>query len=264
MTNVPEADKLTLKMSRTAKSFSLMSGCRLGAAQAVGAACFFILLTAATIHAQQPDASSIIRHIDAINEARYENIVEFSDIEHYAVYRGKDATKPMAEMTVKTLYRKGEGKSYTILSKSGPEIVQRMAFNTLLDNEKNINEPDKVKQSWFTSANYEMSLKPGEPERLNGRDCYALDITPRRKAPNMIKGTLWVDAKDDSIVEIEGMASKSPSFWAGPTQMMRQYANMSGFAMATHARAVSNSFLFGKTTVTIDYSDYHIQLRSTK
>ena len=60
------------------------------------------------------------------------------------------------------------------------------------------------------------------------------------------------------------MASKSPSFWAGPTQMMRQYANVSGFAMATHARAVSNSFLFGQTIVTIDYSDYHIQLRSAK
>jgi hypothetical protein len=46
--------------------------------------------------------------------------------------------------------------------------------------------------------------------------------------------------------------------------MMRQYAKVSGFAMATHARAASNRFLFGKTVVTIDYSEYQIQLRTAK
>jgi hypothetical protein len=49
--------------------------------------------------------------------------------------------------------------------------------------------------------------------------------------------------------------------WAGETRMMRRYANVSGFAMATGARAESNSFLFGKTVVTIDYRDYRIELR---
>ena len=41
---------------------------------------------------------------------------------------------------------------------------------------------------------------------------------------------------------------------------MRQYANINGFPQATHVRAVSKSFMFGKTIVTIDYRDYHIQL----
>jgi len=42
--------------------------------------------------------------------------------------------------------------------------------------------------------------------------------------------------------------------------VMRQYAPVSGFAQATHARAVSNSFLFGQTVVKIDYQDYQVQL----
>jgi outer membrane lipoprotein-sorting protein len=237
---------------------------RFGAAQAVAAACFLASLIIATVRAQQPDAAAVIQGIDAAVQARFESIAEFTVTEHYAVYRGKGATKPMAEMTVKTLYRREEGKSYTILSQSGPEIVQKMAFRTLLDNEKRINDPSKVQQSWFTSANYEMKLNPGGPEKLDGRECLVLAITPKRKAPNLIVGTLWVDAKDGSIVQIQGMASKSPSFWAGPTQMMRQYASVSGFAMATHARAVANSFLFGQTVVTIDYSDYQIRLRPVR
>ena len=104
----------------------------------------------------------------------------------------------------------------------------------------------------------------GGTQQLDGRECFVLDISPRRTAPNLIQGALWVDAKDGSIVQIQGVASKSPSIFSGPPQMMRQYANVSGFAQATHARAVSNSFLFGKTTVTIDYSDYKVQLRASR
>jgi hypothetical protein len=73
-----------------------------------------------------------------------------------------------------------------------------------------------------------------------------------------------VDAKDDSIVQVQGIASKSPSIFTGPTQMVRQYASMSGFAMATQARAVSNSNLLGRTVVTIDYREYQIQLRPAR
>jgi len=241
-----------------------MHSWRPGTAQALVTACFLAVMTTTAIRAQQPDAAAVIHGIDAAVQARFDSIAEFTVTEHYAVFRGKDAAKPTAEMTVKTLYKRDEGKSYTILSQSGPDIVKKMAFSSLLDNEKRINDPASREASWFISANYEMKLRPGGPQLLNGRECFVLNITPRHKAPNLIVGTMWVDAKDESLVQIQGMASKSPSIWAGPTQMMRQYVNINGFAMATHARAVSNSFLFGQTVVTIDYSDYHIQLRSAK
>jgi hypothetical protein len=106
-----------------------------------------------------------------------------------------------------------------------------------------------------------MKLQPGGTQQLDGRECYLLAITPRRKAPYLIEGTLWVNAKDGSIVQIQGTASKSSSFLTGPTKVMRKYTNVNGFAEATHARAESDSLLFGRTVVTIDYQDYQIQLR---
>jgi hypothetical protein len=80
----------------------------------------------------------------------------------------------------------------------------------------------------------------------------------------MIEGTLWVDAKDGSIARLEGTATQSVSVFTGPAQVMRQYVNVNGHGMATHARAVSDSFLLGRTTVTIDYRDYQIQLLPAK
>lgn len=214
--------------------------------------------------AQQPDQSAVIHNIDAAVAARVDNILGFTDVEHYSVYRSGDETHPVAEMTVRDTYKKGVGKQFTELSESGSGLILRFGLKSLINNDVTINLPGNVEKSWFTSANYEMKLKPGGVERLNGRDCYVLAITPRAEAPNLIIGTLWADANDGSLVQIEGVSSKSPSAFAGTTRVMRQYTNVSGFSMAMHARAESNSMLFGQTVIVIDYSNYQLQLRQGK
>jgi hypothetical protein len=73
----------------------------------------------------------------------------------------------VAEMTVKTVYKKETGKSYTILSQSGSEIIRRLVLGTVLDNEKRLNLPGNREGAWLTSANYEMKLKPGGIQLLD-------------------------------------------------------------------------------------------------
>jgi outer membrane lipoprotein-sorting protein len=211
--------------------------------------------------AQQPSTTSVIQQVDAAVKARVENVEGYAVTEHYSVYRSKDELHPVAEMTVTTTYRKDSGKSYAILSQTGSSIVRNLVLSTILDNEKLLNQPSIREGTWITSANYEMTLKPGGTQRLDGRDCFVVALTPKRKADYLIEGTLWVDSKDGSIVQLQGMAAKSSSVLTGPTQLMRQYANISGFAQATHVRAVSKSFMLGQTVVKIDYQNYHIQLR---
>jgi hypothetical protein len=214
--------------------------------------------------AAEPTQSSVIAAIDAEVRVRVANVAGFTDVERYDVYRGRDQTHPAAEITVKVTYRKGVGKSYSILSQSGSAIIRRVGLKPLLDNEKEINQPGTVEKSWFTSANYDMKLKSGAVEQIGGRACYALAITPKHKAPNMIEGTIWVDAKGFSIVRVDGVASQKPSIFAGTTHMMRDYVNIDGYPMATHARAESNSAIFGRTVVTISYSDYHLEFQPAR
>lgn len=219
------------------------------------------LLGRATPPAQQPDPAAVIRDLDAANISRHNNVLEYSNIEHYVVYRGKDQTRPAAEMTVRVTYKKGAGKNYTVLKQSGSAVVLKFGLYPLLENEKAINDPSRVAQSWFTTANYDMQLKPGVTRVIDGRNCVAVAIVPHLKAPNLVEGMLWVDARDHTLVEVEGIASKKPSVFAGKTSMMRRYVKMTGYAMATHAHAESSSFLFGRTAVNIDYSDYEFHLR---
>jgi hypothetical protein len=181
--------------------------------------------------------------------------------EHYAVYRNHDEINPVAEMTVKTTYQRDTGKSYTIISQTGSGVIRSLVLGAILDNEKRLNLPGNREGAWITSANYEMKLKPGGTQLLDGRDCLVMELTPKRKTPYLVKGTLWVDSKDGSIVQVQGTSSKSSSVFTGPTQVIRQYAEVGGFSQATHARAVSNSFMFGETIVKVDYQDYQVQLR---
>jgi hypothetical protein len=225
---------------------------------------FLFFLLAIRVPAQQPDEATVIRGVDAAVKTRLDHIAGYTVHEHYAVFRDNDETHPVAEMMVKTVYRQETGKSYTILTQSGSSIIRSQVIGRLLDNEKTINQPGNRELSWLTSANYEMKVKSGGTQLLDGRACFVIALTPRRKTPYLVDGTLWVDSKDYQIVQIQGVGSKSPSILTGPVQMMRQYTEIDGWAMATHARAVSNSFLFGQTVVKIDYQDYAIEPRPVK
>jgi hypothetical protein len=221
---------------------------------------FVALLGNVPVPAQQLDQAAVIRGVDAAVLARVNRIAAYTVTEHYAVFRGNDERHSVADMTVKTTYRRETGKNYEVVSQGGSAIIRRLGLDPILDSEKDINRPENVEYSWITSENYEMTLEPGT-QMQDGRECLVLSIDPRRKAPNLIVGTLWVDAKDYTIVRLEGVASKAPSIFAGATQMMRQYAMVDGFSMATHARAESTTFLYGKTVVKIDYSNYDIEVR---
>lgn len=225
-----------------------------------GGVAIVLLATHAAARGADPlDQATAIRRVDAAVLTRVNRIAGYTVTEHYAVYRGKDETHPVAEMTVKTTYRRETGKSYQIVAQTGSSLIRRLGLDPLLEREKEINQPTEVAHSWITSANYDMKLKPGT-QSLNGHACLEFAITPKRKAPNLVAGSVWVDAKDFTIARLEGVASKSPSVFAGETHMMRQYAYIDGFSMATHARAESTTFLYGKTVVTIDYTGYQLDL----
>lgn len=230
-----------------------------------GVWCIFILLAGAmTLSAQQIDSPSVIQKIDDAVATRSDTVLRFTAVEHYAVYRGSDETHPAAEMTVKDTYTKGVGKSFTILSQSGSGLILRLGLKPLLDNDQQINLPGNLEKSWFESANYEMHVSPGGTAQLDGRTCYVIDIKARRKASNTIDGRMWVDARDGTLVQVDGVATASASMFTGIAHLMRRYENIDGISMAKYARAESNSVLVGRSVITIEYGDYQLQLKQAK
>lgn len=211
--------------------------------------------------AQANANAQLIQKIDASVQAREQGLLGYTVNERYMVFRNHDERHPVAEMVVKTTYQKDVGKDFSIVSESGSELMRRV-LEVILDNERRLTRPANRTAAVIAPANYEMSVK-GSAE-IDGRNCVAVAIKPRHPSEFVMNGTVWVDAQDGSIVRLEGITARSPSIFSGASEVFRQYTMIDGFPVATHARAVSNSWLVGQTVITIDYTDYEIQLRASK
>jgi hypothetical protein len=210
----------------------------------------------------QPDANAeIVQKIDASVHAREEGLLGYTVNERYMVFRNHDEGHPVAEMMVKTTYQKDVGKSFSIVSESGSELMRRV-LGVILDNERRLTQPANRAGAVIAPANYEMSVKGSA--MIGSRNCVVVALKPRRASEYVMNGTVWVDARDGSIVQLEGITARSPSIFSGASQIFRQYTMVDGFPVATHARAVSNSWLVGQTVITIDYTGYAMQLRASK
>ena len=200
---------------------------------------------------QQED---LLRRIDAAELSREANLAGYTVTEYYTI-RNSHFSRPAAA-TVETTYKRGEGKTYKVLSRNGPSLLENTVLDRLLREESEMSRGKVREQAVITSANYQMKLV--DRELADGRACDVIELTPKRKSPYLLKGRMWVDPAGPTIVRIEGKPPASLSFFEGRPQVMREYKNIDGFALAQRIHVASSSFLFGKSTVDIEYRDYHV------
>ena len=234
---------------------------RISHARIVWACLLFLSCFPALSLAEGDPVAAIIQGIDASVKAREINLRGYTVTEHYVVYRNHDEQHAAADMVVKTTYRRDAGKSFSIVSLQGSLLMRKM-LEEVLATEKKMTQPANRIRVVIVPANYEMSVKG--PAMADGRKCVAVAIKPRKASPYLFNGTILVDAENKAIVQLEGVAAKSPSFVAGPSQVFRQYTMINGFPMAIRARAVSNSSLLGQTVVKIDYSGYQLSVEPAR
>lgn len=229
-----------------------MPGCRHRYAFLLAA---ILICSAGTCAAPEPDREeSAIRGVDRAELDRETNLARYSVTEHYSVRNSRFHTS--AEMTVSAVYRKGEGKSYQVLSRSGSSLLQTSVLDKLLQEEAEMSRGDARQHVLVTSANYKMKLLSEEP--VDGRQCDVLELRPLTKSSRLLKGRAWVDAEYHSRVRVEGQPETSPSFWAGRPMLVLDYERIDGFSLAKQSHASASSLLLGKTELTIEYSGYKV------
>ncbi len=217
-----------------------------------------LLAASGTQPPTDPTPSAIIAGIDAAVRARESAVTNYTVQDHYAIYRNGD-TNPAAEMTVRTNYHQGSGKSFTTVSESGSFILRSAIINKILASEKEMSGPEVRNSVLVDSDNYEITPEPGTVQQ-DGHTCILVDLKARRKTPHLFNGKAWVDATDYTVVRLEGIAAQAPSFLAGDTQVSRNYRKVDGYPMAYHAEAHSHTFLFGNTNLQVDSTQYQIEL----
>ncbi len=204
-----------------------------------------------TARDQQQD---LIRRIEAAELSREAKLTGYTVTENYTI-KNSHFSKP-AEATVETTYKRGEGKTYKVLSRSGPSLLANTVMDHLLREETQMSRGVTREQAIITSANYDMKLIAREP--MDGKLCDVIELVPKRRSPYLLKGRMWVDAANMMQVKIEGKPPASASFFEGRPEIVREYKCIDGLAFALHSHAASGNFLLGQSTIDIEYRDYHV------
>jgi hypothetical protein len=200
------------------------------------------------------DGDRVIQGIDRAQQAREERLNGYSVTEHYTI-RNSRFTAP-AELVAAVTYMRDSGKTYRVLSRTGPPFLQSNVLDRILKEETDMSHGEARRSALITSANYRMRLT-GQQD-LDGRRCDVMELTPRVKNAHLLKGKAWVDAENQTLLRIEGKPVASPSFWARSPEIVRDYSDIGEFSFAQKSVAISSTFLLGRTEMTIEYTGYKI------
>jgi hypothetical protein len=197
-----------------------------------------------------PNVDEILDRMKAHDEWQRQYLIQ------YRAQRKFSATNPRfkkdATLEVRTTFRRPDTHESQVLRAEGSGMIRERVFDKILEAENETKSTVTKRQIDIGPANY--SFKYLGREDCDGRGCYRLGITAKRKEKYLIEGQIWVDAEDWGIVRIQGSPTKRPSFWTRKTVIDRRYKRMDGMWLNDRLESISDVLVAGRSSLTIQYS----------
>ena len=160
---------------------------------------------------------------------------------------GTVSGKHQGWMSVETTVSPTGAFKWTILEEGGSERTRNKVFRALLETEEQTCRDGAGDGAALTPANYEFAPLPP-----NAEGQVQIRLTPRRKDPKLIEGTLTVTADGYPLV-LEGKMAKSPSFWVKSVRVVKRYGRFAGVALPTTVESTADIKMFGESKFTMRY-----------
>ncbi|MGC2112804.1 MAG: outer membrane lipoprotein-sorting protein [Candidatus Korobacteraceae bacterium] len=155
------------------------------------------------------------------------------------------AASPSSQVVAEINFVPPSAKDYSIVKSEGSDRGKSIV-RKVLEHESQM--ASHSEEHAVTARNYDFALLGRET--VNGRDCYVLQLSPRREAVDLIRGKAWVDANNFALRRMEGSPVKSPSMWIKNLTVTIDYENVNGIWVATATKAVADLRFVGKHMLT--------------
>lgn len=161
-----------------------------------------------------------------------------------------------AEMVVGVTVASDGSEDFNILSENGSGWIRRHIFRKLLKEEAQASRRGSREAARIAPENYQFHMI-GQ-ETLDTGPAYVFTVVPRTANKYLIDGKIWVNAKDFSIVRIEGRPARSPSFWIRSVNIVRTYQKAGPFWLPSSTQTISHIRILGLAELTIENFDYTV------
>jgi hypothetical protein len=198
--------------------------------------------------------TEVVEHMVRADNERVATFPGYTGMRRYQFENKK--FKKRAEMTVRVTCNETGAKAFEVVAESGSGFVRSHIIRRMIDAEQEASERAEHEQTRILPQNYDFQLLGTEV--TEGRPAYVLEISPRTRNQFMVRGRIWVDAKDFAIVRIEGSPAQNPSFWIRNIQLVHRYDRIGRFWLPVTNQSRAEARIFGVNEVVIDYFDYRI------
>jgi hypothetical protein len=197
-----------------------------------------------------PSAQDIIDRMMARNAWQDQMLMEFSALRKF--YAANVRFKTDSTMYVQTVFRRPDQVQSTVKSHEGSAFIRSRVFDKILEAENETRTKKDKQQVDIIPANYEFALVG--PEDCEGRSCYRMRISPKRRDKYSLDGEVWIDAQDYSIVRMHGVPAKRPSIWTLKTEIDRRYRKVAGIWLPERMDSSSEIVVAGHSVLSIEYT----------
>jgi hypothetical protein len=218
---------------------------------------FLVLIVLSAIGNSQPQAASplpsvgdVIANMVKFDAVRQSEMTGYMAVRHYTAV----TNKRKAEMLVRIVCASDGTKQFSVLTEEGSGAIRKHVLHKLLKEEEEASHRGTREDTRLIPANYEFRLIG--KESLDSGPAYVLEVSPKTSNKYLINGKIWVDARDYSIVRIEGQPARNPSFWVHGVHFVHTYQKIGQFWFASSTHTTSEVRIFGTAELTIDNSGY--------
>ncbi len=193
--------------------------------------------------------------VDRMAQARDENRHRFRPYIVTREYKlfGKERQNIKSQVTAEVTFVPPDSKKYAFQKSSGAglggTIVGRM-LESEAEIAKNYGSTD------ISPSNYDFRFI--REEELTGRRCYVLELNPRRKEKNLVRGNIWVDADTYLVHRTEAEPAKSLSWWVRDVRMVFLYGDVEGMWLQMASEATATVRMLGQHTIVSQDVKYNI------
>jgi hypothetical protein len=209
----------------------------------------FLYLVAAMASASAQTGSSVPTAetiIASMAQARAENrarLRPYVVTREYKLY-GKERQATKSEVVADVTFVPPDSKEYTIQQINGSGLG-KMIIGRMLAKEAEVTKDSGATD--ISPDNYDLRFI--REEEVSGQRCYVLQLLPRRKDKNLLRGNIWVDANTYLLRRTEGQPAKAPSWWVGDVRIALRYGEVGGMWLQTASEATARVRILGPCTM---------------
>lgn len=207
------------------------------------------------MHIPLPSTQDIVDRMMARNAWQDEKLLEFRALRKF--YAANVRFKTDSTMYVQTVFRRPDHLQSTVTSHQGSTFIRSRVFDKILDAENETHAKKDKQQVDVTPMNYDFALAGAED--CDGRSCYRMRISPKRRDKYSLDGEVWIDAEDYSIVRMRGVPARRPSIWTLSAQIDRRYKKVDGIWLPERMDSSSNLVIAGHSVLSIEYTYDSVQ-----